>query len=312
MELSAPQLATLVAITDLGSFEAAARELRLTPSAVSQRVRALEAAAGRVLVTRGTPCRPTAAGGALVRLGRQTKALHDEARAALGDDGAIELAVAVNADSLATWFRPVLGEAAGWESTALRLHVEDQGHGHELLRRGEVLAAITSEPTPVQGCRVEPLGSMRYLPVASPTLVERFGRRPSDLPVVVFNEKDDLQHQLLRRRGAAVPDVVHRVPATAEFHEAIRLGLGWGLALEPWARPEIAAGGLVRLGRDVVDVPLYLQRWRLDSPRLERLADAVGRAARVGLRRRAQSASGSGIQTPSAAQAVGSKANQQP
>src|SRR3954452_22120112 len=73
----------LVAIVDHGTFDAAARALHVTPSAVSQRVRALEREVGQVVVRRGAPCVPTEAGAALVRLGRQTRLLDDEARAAL-------------------------------------------------------------------------------------------------------------------------------------------------------------------------------------------------------------------------------------
>ena len=61
MDLMPAQLAALVAIADHGTFEAAARHLHITPSAVSQRIRALESEVGQVVVQRTTPCRPTAA-----------------------------------------------------------------------------------------------------------------------------------------------------------------------------------------------------------------------------------------------------------
>src|ERR1700691_3404256 len=145
MDLNPGQLEALVAIADHGSFDAAARRLHITPSAVSQRIRALEGATGQVLISRGAPCRPTPHGEWLVRLGRQTRLLYDEASQALTAATAGELPVAVNADSLAVWFHDVLAEVARWDSTALRLLVEDQGHSQELLRRGDVLAAVTSD-----------------------------------------------------------------------------------------------------------------------------------------------------------------------
>jgi LysR family transcriptional regulator (chromosome initiation inhibitor) len=118
------QLEALVAIADHGSFEAAARALHVTASAVSQRIRALETMAGQVLVSRTTPCRPTDAGSAYVRLGRQTRLLYAEARLEVDDaDHVVNLPVAVNADSLATWFRDVLSSVAGWDGVALRLRV---------------------------------------------------------------------------------------------------------------------------------------------------------------------------------------------
>jgi LysR family transcriptional regulator, chromosome initiation inhibitor len=291
VDLNPAQLDALVAIAEHGSFEAAARSLHITPSAVSQRIRALEAAAGQVLISRGTPCRPTPHGEWLVRLGRQTRLLYDEAGQALTGAGAVELPIAVNADSLAVWFGDVLAAVARWDSTALRLHVEDQAHSAELLRSGDVLAAVTSDPAVVQGCTAEPLGALRYVPAAAPWFADRWtgagdaggvAGEPdwAAMPVVIFNVKDDLQYDLLRRHGvSAAPAVVHQVPASADFYVAVRAGLGWGVLPEPQARADLAAGTLVRLSADVVDVPLYWQRWRLDSPRLAALTDAVRAAA---------------------------------
>ena len=290
MDLNPGQLDALVAIAEHGSFEAAARELHITPSAVSQRIRALEAMAGQVLVSRGTPCRPTPHGERLVRLGRQTRLLYDEASTALGAVATVELPVAVNADSLCTWFRDVLARAAGWDATAIRLQVEDQAYSQRLLRSGDVLAAVTSDPEAVQGCSAEPLGALDYVPAAAAAFAGRWrrGREPdwAAMPTVVFGAKDDLQLDMLRRRDVPrLPPVVHQVPTSADFLAAVRIGLGWGMLPELQARADLAAGQLVRLSGDVLDVPLFWQRWRLDSPRLTTLTDAVREAAGRHLRR---------------------------
>jgi LysR family transcriptional regulator (chromosome initiation inhibitor) len=283
------QLETLMVIAEQGSFEAAARRLHLTPSAVSQRIRALERSAGQVLVRRTSPAAVTVAGEPLVRLGRQLRLLAAEAAVALGDDAVVDLAVAVNADSLATWFRPVLADVAERGGTALRLHVEDESFSHDLLRRGEVVAAVTREPQPVQGCSVEPLGALRYRPAAAPWLIERHRRGRgldwSAIPMVVFNEKDQLQDDVLAAHGNVRPQVVHRVPSTADFLEAVRSGLGWGMIPDPHLAPAAAAGDLVRLpASKPVDVQLHWQRWRLESPVLDGLGGDVRRAAASMLR----------------------------
>ena len=290
MDLNPAQLDALVAIADHGSFESAARRLRITPSAVSQRIRALESATGQVLISRGTPCRPTPHGEWLVRLGRQTRLLYDEASQALTGATAVELPVAVNADSLAVWFHDVLAEVARWDGTAIRLLVEDQGHSQELLRSGDVLAAVTSDPTPVQGCTAEPLGALRYVPCAALWFADRWRHGDSPdwtaMPVVNFGDKDDLQGDLLHRQGVGeLPLVVHQVPATADFYQAVRIGLGWGMLPEPQARAELAAGQLTLLSPDVIDIPLHWQRWRIDSPRLAALTASVRRAASLHLLR---------------------------
>ncbi|MFE6647751.1 LysR family transcriptional regulator ArgP [Nocardioides sp. NPDC057772] len=291
--LDPTQLETLVVIAEEGTFDAAARRLHITPSAVSQRIRALERAAGQVLVRRTTPCTPTEAGEPLIRQGRQLRLLLAEAAATLKtgdtDDTVVDLSVVVNADTLATWFRPVLDEVATWDRTALRITVEDQGYSADALRRGEVLAAVTSEPKPVQGCTVEPLGRLRYTPGATPALVERYrkgrGIDWSAMPMIVYNEKDHLQDEVLAAHRATRPPVVHRVPSSHDFHEAIRRGLGWGMLLDAQAEADLASRTTIPLpGAKPIDIQLFWQRWRLDSIALDDLSEAVRRAARSGLR----------------------------
>jgi LysR family transcriptional regulator (chromosome initiation inhibitor) len=294
MSIQPAQLEALVAVVEQGTFEAAARRLHVTPSAVSQRIRSLESTAGQVLVQRSIPCRATPAGETLLRLARQIRLLQDEADQALAGEHqeVVDLPVAVNADSLATWLRPVLEGVAAWEGAMLRLHVEDQAFSADLLRSGEVLAAVTSDPSPVQGCVVERLGTLRYTPAAAPVFAERWrkgrGYDWAQMPAVVFNEKDALQHDVLTARGVtAPPPVVHRVPTSHDFHEAVRAGLGWAVIPDPQLLPDLEAGRLVVLApREHVDVELHWQRWRLDSPALDRLTELVRRAARAGLRPR--------------------------
>ncbi|MFD1214953.1 LysR family transcriptional regulator, partial [Arthrobacter sp. GCM10027362] len=65
-EFQLDHLATFAAVVEHGTFDAAARRLHVTPSAVSQRIKAMEQAAGRVLLQRTAPVQPTAAGEAVV------------------------------------------------------------------------------------------------------------------------------------------------------------------------------------------------------------------------------------------------------
>jgi LysR family transcriptional regulator, chromosome initiation inhibitor len=290
MRFNAAGVEALVAIVDHGTFDAAARALHVTPSAVSQRIRSLETEAGQVLLRRTTPCQATEAGTRLVRLGRQMQLLAAEARAEMiAETGRVAMNVAINADSLATWFRDVLTDAAGRDDLTLRLVVEDQAHSADLLRRGEAVAAVTSEPQPVQGCRSEHLGFLRYRPAATPELAQRWrtgrGWDWRRMPVVVFNSKDRLQHQVLREHGVETPEAVHLVPTSEDFRVAVECGLGWGMLPDPQLQPLRRTGHLVTLGaRTHVDVHLHWQHWRLDSPRLATLTDDVRRAARVRLR----------------------------
>ncbi|MBO9521682.1 MAG: LysR family transcriptional regulator ArgP [Nocardioidaceae bacterium] len=287
------QLAALVAVVDEGSFDAAAARLRLTPSAVSQRIKALERTAGQVLVRRSKPTEVTSAGAAHLRLARQLAAVVAQAEAELVPDGELPtVPLAVNADSLATWVLPALATVA--DVARFDLRREDQAHTTELLRAGAVVAAITSQAEPVQGCRSVRLGSMRYRPVASPSYAGRWlpdGPTAAALaraPVVVFDRKDHLQDDYLRkvsRRALAPPR--HHVPSSREFVEAIELGLGWGML----PRQQYDGTGLVVLDeRRFVEVPLYWQQWTLHTPALDAIAAAVraGAATALDQRRRAK------------------------
>ncbi len=281
MEVNWPQLEALVAIDDTGTFEAAARQLLLTPSAISQRIRALEAATGGVLVVRSTPCRLTPQGLVLVRLGRQLALLSHEADQALHPgSGRVELSIALNADSLATWFVHVLADAGRWADVTLRLIVDDQDHTAELLRSGTVLGAVTSQPVAVQGCSSEPIGVMRYLPVAAAELVATLGGLDlATAPIVQFDVKDTLQERILRRAGVTESPPTHRVPSSEGFAAAVRVGLGWGAMPVDQLGDDLATGRLVRISDDYEDVPLFWQRWRLDSAALSRLTECIRRHA---------------------------------
>lgn len=287
--MDADHLQTIAAVLDEGSFDAAATALGITPSAVSQRIRALESAVGQVVVRRTIPTTPTRAGEVLLRQARQRALLDEELWAELGTgphSGRVPLALAVNADSLDTWFGRVLARVAAWDDVTVRVRVDDQDHTRELLRSGAVLGGITGDPTPVSGCRSVPLGVMRYLPAAAPHLRDAHRVRGrlswSTMPMVRFNAKDDLQQQHVEALGHEIGPV-HEVPSPTAFVEAIRSGLGWGLV--PELQLEAARRGeLVRLGRGHEDVALHWQAWRMDSPTLTRLGDAVREVAAATLR----------------------------
>ncbi|MEU7299349.1 LysR family transcriptional regulator ArgP [Streptomyces sp. NPDC007206] len=291
-DLPLDQIRTLLAVVDEGTFDAAAAALHVTPSAVSQRVKALEQRTGRVLLQRTKPVRPTESGAVLVRYARQLARLERDARGELGLSGAGEptrVSVAVNADSLATWFLPALTRVPG---LCFELHREDEDHTAALLREGLVMAAVTTAADPVPGCAVRPLGRMRYLPVAAPefTAAHLDGQPLPDAlpeaPVVVFDRKDDFQDAFVRRlgRGAAGP-LRHLVPTSEGFLDAVAAGLGWGMVPEVQAEPLLAEGRLVLLAREWMDATLYWQQWRLDSPALAALAEAVTATAASALRR---------------------------
>ncbi|MFJ9553276.1 LysR family transcriptional regulator ArgP [Nocardiopsis sp. NPDC101807] len=287
-------LRTLTTLVDEGTFEAAARRLHVTASAVSQRVRAMEQSTGKVLVRRTNPVRTTDAGDVVLRYARQVLLLDADTAAELRTGGGAEpvsVPLAVNADSLSTWFLDALAEASPGADAVFEIHREDEEHTTSLLRSGTVMAAVTSTPEAVQGCAVAGLGTMRYRAVCSPEFDARHlgGRADPELlpgaPVVNFDRRDDLQDRFVRETTGREPSGPrHYIPASEDFARTVLLGFGWGVVPESQCAAEIGAGRLVELAPGhPVDVRLYWQRWNLRSPVLDRISEAVraGAAARL-------------------------------
>jgi LysR family transcriptional regulator (chromosome initiation inhibitor) len=197
--------------------------------------------------------------------------------------------VAVNADSMATWFTGVFTALDG---VLFDIRIEDQDHSARLLREGVVMGAVTTERAPVPGCRMQSLGVMRYIPVANKAYIKRHlpggftAHALADAPSLAWNRDDALQDELVRkafRRRIVRPQ--HFVPTAEGFGAAVRAGLGWGMFPDSLAAPHLADGSFVRVSDVHLDVPLFWQCWKLDSPLVQTVTDAVESAA-ASLRRR--------------------------
>ena len=286
------QLETLATVLRTGSFDAAASALNVTPSAVSQRIRALEDRMGTALLIRSLPVEPTEAGRRLARHADDLRLLEQSLRRDLGQDGRTDrptVRIAVNADSLATWFLPAL---AAVPNLLFDLVIDDQDHSDALLLRGEVAAAITARAEPVPGAHLYPLGALRYLATASPAFRDRWfadGLSPQNLaraPVLTFNAKDRLQRDWAARltgRRVAMPS--HVIGSSHAFVEAALMDLGWGMNPEALVKEHIASGRLIALVPDQpLDVTLCWQVSRLTEKALAPLTRAVRSAGRLQLR----------------------------
>lgn len=285
--ISSELLETLSTVVKEGTFDAAARTLHVTPSAVSQRIKSLEQRVGRVLVVRSRPVRGTEAGEALLRLGQQLALLEHETLRQLGTepdgDRPTTLPIAVNADSLATWILAPLARVAARESIVFDLVRDDQDHTASLLAAGTVMAAVTSDASPVPGCTSTPLGRMRFRAYATPDFAARwFPDGPTAValdraPRIDYDRKDTLQARFARRLARRTVDPPrHYVPASADFAVATRLGLGWAMLPAAHATDPVEAGELTDLapGRHL-DVPLHWQQWKLRSDLIDAVASEV-------------------------------------
>ncbi|CAN7145469.1 LysR family transcriptional regulator ArgP [Massilia sp. LjRoot122] len=290
MQIDPRRSAAFIAAVDTGSLEAAAAQLALSPSAVSQRISALEQDFGTPLLVRSRPCRPTGPGTRLLQYLRRSSLLESEFLAEMGtDEGLGRVALAVNNDTLATWLLPALAPILAREGLLVEFVLDNQGHTFALLEQGRAVACVAGEATPMHGCSVSPLGLMRYRMVASRAFAQQyfadgFNRENARrAPVVVFDRKDSLQSAfLLRHFGlpeGAYP--FHYVPASDPYVAAIRIGMGYGMLPMEQCGAMLEDGSLVDLAPELtVDVPLYWHAWRIQPPRLERMGAALVAAAR--------------------------------
>lgn len=283
-------------IVRTGSFEKAAQALHVTPSAISQRVKQLEERMGTVLIERGMPCRATDKGAWLCRHMELVGQLENnllEQLPELGDVSSrpVTVDIAVNADSLGTWFLPAMAAFAERSNVLLNIAVDDQDHTADWLKRGRVLAAVTSMSEPVSGCTVTALGHLRYAATASPEFIRRYfpdgviADAMQQAPSLTFNQKDRLQHDWLAANFAPTSaPPTHWLPSTQGFVEAGLLGMGWSLNPVDLVQAHIEAGRLVELVPGATtDIPLYWQVSRWAQSQFPELTRQVVNAAKVSL-----------------------------
>jgi LysR family transcriptional regulator (chromosome initiation inhibitor) len=285
-------LAALAAVVEQAGFERAAQVLGLSQSAVSQRVKLLEARVGQPALVRATPPVPTDVGRRLLNHVQQVRLLERDLQGqvpALDEQGVPErLRIALNADSLATWWAQAVGEFCASHRVLLDLVVEDQDVGLKRMRAGEVAACVCGAERPVAGARSLLLGAMRYRALASPAFIARHfphgveAQQLARVPAIVFGPDDLLQHRYLSGLGVQGGFAHHLCPSSEGFVRLACAGFGWGLVPELQVEQELASGALVEiLPERPLDVPLYWHHWRNGGELLTSLTAQLQRAARV-------------------------------
>jgi LysR family transcriptional regulator (chromosome initiation inhibitor) len=289
-------LECLAAIVEEGGFERAAQRLNITQSAVSQRLRALEAQVGTVLIVRSRPLKPTSAGYLLLKHTKQVRLLRSDLERDLRElapssTGAgreeERISLAINADSIATWALPALNELAR-KGLPLELITDDQDFTHEWLREGHVLGCVTTVKQALRGCKVLPLGAMNYIAVAETGFAREKlpdGLTPHnfrELPFVAFNRKDDMQAEFVGRAFGLKRVTLQQLFVPSSEGQVRAVLAGWGVSVVPelLTRGLLARGELVNVApHAVVPVQLYWHCWNLASAALDQLTAALTRAA---------------------------------
>lgn len=273
-------LEALAAVVDCGGFEKAGEVLDISQSAVSQRIRTLEIRLGQPVLVRSPMPRATPAGQRLLNHVQQVRLLERDLGSAIPSlsEPAARLRIAVNADSLATWWAGRVGRFCARENLLLDLVIEDQDIGLRRMREGDVAACLCSSPQPVSGGRCVPLGVMTYLPLATPDYIHHHflggltDTRLERAPAIIFGPNDQLQHRFLAQVGYHGKFPHHLCPSSEGFVKLALAGMGYGMIPEIQARPDITAGRLASIAPGhQLDVPLYWHFWRHGGEMMERL-----------------------------------------
>ncbi|QGZ32142.1 LysR family transcriptional regulator ArgP [Stutzerimonas stutzeri] len=284
-------LAALASVVEQGGFERAAQALGLSQSAVSQRIKLLEARLGQPVLLRAAPPRPTEVGRRLLNHVQQVRLLERDLQGEVPelDEGRLpeRLRIALNADSLSTWWAEAVAPFCTAHGVVLDHVLEDQDVGLKRMRAGEVAACVCAVERPLAGARSQFLGAMRYRALASPRFVARHlggGASAEALlraPAIVFGPDDQLQHRYLASLGLSGAFSHHLCPSSEGFVRLLQSDLGWGLVPELQVSSELASGALVDVFQGMpIDVPLYWHHWRNGGDLLAELTRQLARSAR--------------------------------
>lgn len=289
MSFDRQQLETFAVVVETRHFGRAAERLNVTRGAVSQRLIALEAAFGTPLVVRDG-ITPTPAGETLLQHIQVLKLLEADTLQRIKPErrDRTNIAIAVNADSLASWFEPVACAIAK-DNFALELLVDDQDYTLSVLTRGGAMGCVSTENHAPTGFVANPLGAMEYECVAIPEFTDVYFSKGLTLhsilatPAVLFNRKDRLHAVFLEHllgfpvRGYAT----HFFPSPVALLKAIRAGVGYGLVPSIQASPLIGAGDLIPLAPNHrIAVNLYWHHWEKAPPSAQAISEMVMSRAR--------------------------------
>lgn len=274
-------LEAFATVVQEGGFEKAATLMNLTQSAISQRVRLLEERAGKILLSRTSPPKPTDSGTLFIRHYLQVKLLEEGLSKGLSRSEAtkhVRLAVGINADSLASWLLSAIAPLLEDGKVLIDLHVDDQEQTHKFLKEGIVVGCISDRAAVIQGCRVEYLGLMKYRLLARPDFIDKWfanglnSTNIKDAPAVIFNRKDMLHYKFLDQvlEVKARPRAIHYVPAPEQYLQMISSGFACGMVPD-WQSEALRENGeLVEICDKAIEgVKLYWHCWNLDSDLLQ-------------------------------------------
>jgi LysR family transcriptional regulator (chromosome initiation inhibitor) len=277
----------LDAIVYQGSFERAAEHLFVSQSAISQRIKQLEKFLAQPVLIRSQPPKPTPIGKKLLGLYRRVRLLEHEILPELKNDTStrpVQLSLATNADSLATWLLPALKNVMKQRQVELKLTIYGEYRSIEKLKSGEVTGAISLESQPIPGCRADYLGRIDYVCVASPEFYQRYfskgvnNQTLAKAPAVSYDQYDDLHKTFLTEHFNVNPDSVihHNISSSEAFLKVALAGVAYCLIPRLQITDELDRGVLVDVTPGfLMSHRIYWHHWQLETGVLQEISHAI-------------------------------------
>ncbi|EJN8561361.1 LysR family transcriptional regulator ArgP [Vibrio alginolyticus] len=277
----------LDAIVYQGSFERAAEHLFVSQSAISQRIKQLEKFLAQPVLIRSQPPKPTPIGKKLLGLYRRVRLLEHEILPELKNDTStrpVQLSLATNADSLATWLLPALKNVMKQRQVELKLTIYGEYRSIEKLKSGEVTGAISLESQPIPGCRADYLGRIDYVCVASPEFYQRYfskgvnNQTLAKAPAVSYDQYDDLHKTFLTEHFNVNPDSVihHNISSSEAFLKVALAGVAYCLIPRLQINDELDRGVLVDVTPGfLMSHRIYWHHWQLETGVLQEISNAI-------------------------------------
>lgn len=268
-------LSALTEVIELQSFELAANKLFISQSAISQRIKSLEEYIGQPVLIRSQPIVLTTAGEQLVSHFKKVEQLENELAPVLSPDKPLQpmkVSLAVNADSIATWFIQAVTPVLQSHLVELNLMIEHEERTLDKLRTGEAIGAVSVIEKPLKGYRSFRLGKMEYCLVANKTFKNKYfkdGVNRESLkmaPAISYDHKDDMHVRFIAKRFdlGASEYFCHRVRSSEAFVELAKQGVAYSLLPKLQIANELANGELVNLSpeNELIET-LYWHSWVL-------------------------------------------------
>lgn len=285
-------LAALSAVIETQGFQSAADKLFVTQSAISQRIKSLEKYYGEAVLIRTAPYRPTALGVSLLGHYKRVKVLEEGLQADLGSENKTQrISLAINRDSLETWFVPVIDELKQIEPMNLEIIGDDQEITIQYLQKGLVTACVSTSPKSIAGCRTEFMGYFDYMLVATPAFKAKYFTKGHSAqhclkhaPAIIFDRNDTLHGKYLAHffdmNESELEVPYHIVPSVYGFRRFALNGYAYGLIPQLDILPELKSKKLIQLFPDKIwAMPLYWHTWAIENKQCQKFNALVLKVA---------------------------------